>query len=592
MNPTSRRPRRWRTSRMVLLGIATVVASIAGCGGEVGGRRGTGDTGGAGGDTPGTGGTGIGKAGSGGASGGTSGTSGVKDAIGPAAEFSGNPSLLRRLTRDELVTTLIQLTGAAPARTDLPEDPRSGHGPLLIGGVSFVSVEVQKLYDVLGTFAKTVAPSMLMKSGCNQTGAAQQTCLTTWSATFGPRALRRPLRMNETDSLKTIFSTATGVAAADADLMQSALMALFFSPSFMYRTEIGTPISGKPTLRALSSDEVAAKLSFLATLGPPDTDLADAARTGKLNDGGERGRQFLRLAATPAGAHAQAVLILEWMGANESKFSTKGQKYVDGLTAGTEAGFRTSAEQVIGKILTSGDGATLTNLLTTDAYLNDPVVSQLTQAGKGGGVVTGDQPDQPRLGLLMHPQVLASHTKDNGSSPFGIGAFVREAILCQPIAPPPPGATNMTRNDPPPGLSLREDLEYRTSAAPLCIGCHSQFAPIGYSFLPFDPVGRWIKQDPSGKPWALAGTTALYRGDALNFNSPSELTRNLARDPQVFGCFAQIAVQWSRGRKLTQEDEPLLLHIDAIAKSTSGNVPKLLQAIVEDTSFVTAVGPR
>jgi Protein of unknown function (DUF1588)/Protein of unknown function (DUF1592)/Protein of unknown function (DUF1585) len=514
------------------------------------------------------------------------------DDVGPAVDLNGNPSALRRLTRDELVTTLTQLTGTSPLRGTLPEEPRSGHGPLLTSGVSFVGVEVEKLYELLGTFARAIAPDMLTKSGCTKTNVEQQTCLLAWASNFGSLALRRALRPNELDSLKSILSGATGVKTNDAEVLQSALTAFFFSPSFLYRPEVGTPSMDRPTLKNLSAEEVAAKISFLATLGAPDAELSAAARGGKLSEATERSRQFVRLSNSPAGAHAQAVMILEWLGANESKFATKGAKYVAGLMPGTEAGLRASAEQFIGRVLASGAGASIQGLLTEKSYLSDPMVAQLTRMDTGGGVNTGDEVSQPRLGLLLHPHVVASHTKDNGSSPFGIGAFVREAILCQPISPPPAGATNMTRNDPPAGLSLREDLEYRTSAGPTCIGCHTQFAPIGYSFIAFDPIGRWIKKDPSGKTWNLSGTTPLYRGVSLPFNSPSELAQNLAADRQVYGCFAQIVLQWSRGRKLIPEDLPLRDRLDALAKSNGGQVLPLLQTIVEDPSFLTAVAAR
>ncbi len=591
-------PQRSRTSRPVL-GITAILALLGGCAGSVDTAAGTTEPGGPGASGAGnvggagtSGGTGAVGAGNTGTGTGGAGTPIAKDAVGPAADFSGKPSALRRLTRDELVTTLMQLTGSSPARAALPEEPRGGHGPLLTGGVSFVAVEVEKLREVLGTFARTIAATMLTGSGCRKLDAAQAACLADWYVGFAERAFRRSLRPGEGDLLKAIFAGATGVAAVDTDVMESGLTAVFFSPSFLYRTEVGTPVTGKPGVRALTGDEVMAKLSFLATLGAPDATLLDVARSGKLSDAAERGRQFARLANTPAGAHAQAVMILEWLGANESKFGTKAQKYVDGLSAGTEMDLRASAEKAIASVLASPDGATLANLLTTDAYLKDPVVAQITRAGNGGGVVTGDTVDQPRLGLLLHPHVIASHTKDNGSSPFGIGAFVKEAILCQPIPPPPPGATNMTRNDPPAGLSMREDLEYRTSAGPVCIACHSQFAPVGFSFMPFDPVGRWIKQDPSTKPWVLAGTTSLYRGDSLAFDSPSALVKNLSKEKQVYGCFAQTALQWILGRKLMQEDEPLVARLDGLAKSSSANIPKLLQTVIEDPSFSTALAAR
>ena len=34
-------------------------------------------------------------------------------------------------------------------------------------------------------------------------------------------------------------------------------------------------------------------------------------------------------------------------------------------------------------------------------------------------------------------------------------------------------------------VSIREDLEYRTSVGGACEGCHRQFSPLGYAFLPF-----------------------------------------------------------------------------------------------------------
>jgi Protein of unknown function (DUF1588)/Protein of unknown function (DUF1592)/Protein of unknown function (DUF1585)/Protein of unknown function (DUF1595) len=514
------------------------------------------------------------------------------DAVGPAVILDGKPSGLRRLTRDELVTSLTQLTGTSPLRSVFPEDLRTTHAPVLTGGVSFVAVEVEKIYELIGTFARTVAPEMLAKSGCAKTNTDQQNCLNAWVNTFGQRVLRRALRPNEIETLKSILSGATGVKTVDVERVESVLTALFFSPSFLYRTEIGVDAATAAPVRTLTQDEVASRISFLSTLGPPDEPLLAAARNGKLNEATERVQQFRRLSQTPAGSHAQAVMILEWLGANESKFATKGAKYTAGLLAGTEAGLRASAEQFIEAVLKSGDQATLRNLFVGDSYLKDPMVAQVTKIGKVGDVNTGDETSQPRAGLLLHPHVLSAHTKDNGSSPFGIGSFVRESILCQPVGSPPPGATNMTRNDPPPGLTLREDLEYRTSAGPSCIGCHAQFAPIGYAFISFDPIGRWMKQDPSGKPWSLGGQTPLYRGEDLSFSSASDLTQKLSAEPQVYGCFAQVALQWVRGRRLSDEDQPLLKRIDALAKSNGGHVPKLLEAIVEDSTFLTTVSAR
>ncbi len=47
-----------------------------------------------------------------------------------------------------------------------------------------------------------------------------------------------------------------------------------------------------------------------------------------------------------------------------------------------------------------------------------------------------DLPPAERAGILMHPYVLAAHTKESGVSPFPLGQFVYENILCNVIGLP------------------------------------------------------------------------------------------------------------------------------------------------------------
>ncbi len=61
-------------------------------------------------------------------------------------DLDGRGSALRRLSRDELLTAMRNLTGQAPPRTDLPEEQRSGHHPLRTSGMAFISSELGKLY--------------------------------------------------------------------------------------------------------------------------------------------------------------------------------------------------------------------------------------------------------------------------------------------------------------------------------------------------------------------------------------------------------------------------------------------------------------
>lgn len=501
--------------------------------------------------------------------------------------FSGRASGIRRLSRDEIVTTTTALVGQAPPRAALPEEPRTGYHPLRTSGVPYIGPELGKLYEVVKTFATDNSTAMLAQSGCVQAGQAEQTCLLTWAEGFATRVLRRALRADEAAKLQSILTSADGTPEGDKTAMNLALTALFFAPSFLYRTEIGVPDPENPSGRILTPDEVAAKLSFFTSLGPADETLSAAALAGQLADGAVRVQQFERLRQTPNGKRALSLFIHEWLAANESRIAQKSAAYLNGLTPTVAADMRTGADSFIASVLGSAD-PTVRNLLTGKGYVSDPVLLPVTKASQDSGVATGDTPAFARLGLLMHPQVLSSHTKENGSSPFQLGLFLKEALMCDPVPPPPAGAAALAKTGAPAGLSMRESLEYKTSADAVCSGCHSQFAPLGYAFMPFDPVGRWLTQDPSGKAWDLSGSVATLRGDALAFQSPAELAQVLAASPQVQGCFSQAALEWSLGRGLTGAEAPQIVALDAVLSTNGGNVIEILKQIVSAPEFINA----
>ncbi len=526
------------------------------------------------------------------------GSSGTVPPVGPTTpppvlnvawpvEFAGRASALRRLSRDELVTSMKGLTGQSPLRADLPEEQRSGHHPLRTTGVSFVGTEVGKLFQVVKTFATAATPSVLMQSGCKQTGQTQKDCLLTWSKGFAERALRRAAHPEEAALYQSIVATADGSADGDKLAMEGLLTAIFFAPSFLYRTEIGVAGTTASAPRVLQPTELAAKLSFFASLSPPDSELLTAAKNGSLANGTERLKQFDRITKTNEGKRAISLFVHEWLGANESKFSLKSAAYVTGLSPTFAADVRADADGFIDVVLASAD-PTVGNLLTGKGYATDPVLNPVVAPSTASGFSTGDTAAYERIGLLMHPQVIASHTKENGSSPFQLGYFLREALLCEKVGAPPAGAAALARQNPPAGLTQRENLDYRTSASAVCTGCHSQFAPLGYSFIAFDPIGRWQTKDPSGKPWDLSGSITTAQGAKLDFQTPADLVRAFAASPQVQGCFAQTALEWSLGRGLVASDAPVVTAIDATIKSSGGNVPNILRTIVGAPEFIQA----
>jgi hypothetical protein len=505
--------------------------------------------------------------------------------------YDGHPSALRRLSRDELLATMTMLTGSAPLRDDLPADQRTPRGAIMLSGTSFIATDLSKLKLVVDDFAKKSAPVMLTQSMCTKTGQPQRDCLVAWASKLGEQAFRRPLQPAEVTSFQKIAALAGSNAADDTSAVEGLLTAMFFAPAFLYRTEIGKPIASAPGQRALDATEIAARLSFMTTLAPPDAELLTAAKAGGLSDGAERSKQFERLAATDRGKKTISTFVLEWLGANERKVSTKSAKYLTGLDPSFEASIRANVEAAIQSVM-SGSNATVTGLLTSRDYVTAAPMQEITQPAGMGATASGDDATTQRLGLMMHPHVIAAHTKEDGSSPFVLGPFMHDAFMCETIPDPPPGAANMARNDVPPGSTTRESLEYRTGA-PLCQTCHSKFSQLGYAFLPFDPVGRWVTVDPpTGKPWDLGGTITFESGRSLKFQSPSDLMTQLANEPQVRGCFGQAALRWMLGRELIEEDQDLVVTVNDVAKQTQGDVLAILRAAISSPGFVNTTAPR
>jgi Protein of unknown function (DUF1588)/Protein of unknown function (DUF1592)/Protein of unknown function (DUF1585)/Protein of unknown function (DUF1595) len=522
---------------------------------------------------------------------GTGGGNGTGPGVGlesPLPEnFTGAASALRRLSRDEMIASMNFLVGSAADRVALPEEQRPDHGALHTTGTSYDPTEVPKLRQAVIEFAVKAAPGLLTKSGCNKTAQAQKDCLQTWTVDLAKRAFRRIVTAAEQTRLKALTDLA-GTAENDKLVVEGVLTTIFFAPSFLYRTENGT---GSGAERKLTPNELASRLSFLATLAPPDAELTAAATAGSLDSPGERVKHFDRLAATDRGKKATTIWVMEWLAANESKVTLKSAKYKEGLPTDFASSIRGSADNAILRALQGSDEPTLERLFDTTDYAKDPAVDQIIRTAGTGLNAVGDIPAVERTGLLLHPYVLSAHTKEDGASPFQMGVFIRQNVLCEPIAAAPAGAVASAKNDVPAGSSQRESFEYRTSAG-ICKSCHAQFAPIGFAFLPYDPMGRWTRQDPSGKPWDLAGTSELSSGEVLEFDSPTTLAKALARDEQTHACLAQTLLSWTLGRKLIEQDRPALNDAIAVGMKSGGNTAAILRQIVSSPGFSTTFAAR
>src|SRR4029079_1654813 len=111
--------------------------------------------------------------------------------------------------------------------------------------------------------------------GCTPTGQSNDTCVRGFMQKLGLRAWRRPLDTTELDRLVALAASASTTLGSATEGARWATVALFTSPSFLYRPELGVA-SGSGALR-LSGYEIASRLSFLIWNSLPDQTLMDQA---------------------------------------------------------------------------------------------------------------------------------------------------------------------------------------------------------------------------------------------------------------------------------------------------------------------------
>jgi len=288
---------------------AVVLAGALGCVGQIStGANGTKEngSGGSGSNGSGSGGSGMNSSGSGGTTGssgtggGTGGTggqgmtgSGSGGGGGPAActPLPPVPQRLWRLSAAQWSAAVKDLLGlsAAPTVTNT-----GGQNEYAFFSDTTLGVSPEFQYALYDATQQGVLPVIASKIGGAQgaiapcsgtTAAAQTTCAQTFIQAFAKKAYRRPPDSTEVANLMKVY--AQGALQDYATGVQLMIQATLISPSFVYRTELGSTTltadsTGKYPATALTPYEVATQLGFLFLGSGPDDQLMAAADSGSL----------------------------------------------------------------------------------------------------------------------------------------------------------------------------------------------------------------------------------------------------------------------------------------------------------------------
>lgn len=459
------------------------------------------------------------------------------------------PTRVRRLTQAEYSSTLQALVGAGVAvpAVEFPPDAALGsfhNAAALLRVTDLLATELGTIAEKL---ALSATESLVSRLGCDPAQGDEQACVQRFLRELGARAYRRPLGEAELQRLLAVYAQ----GRKDADVRSGVVLVLqviFQSPNLLYRTELGARDDASAEV-TLTTHEIATQLSYLLGSGPPDAELSRAAVAGELASANGRGAQAERLLQTPAARSAFATFASEWLDIGKLDQLSKDTAMFPAFSAEAARAMQRQTEQRFNAVIFDGDG-------------------------KLGSLLRG--------GLLTEPSVLAAHAGSQWSSPTHRGKLIRNQLLCQQIAPPPPGLI-VTVPPAAPGVTTRQRMATHASD-PSCAACHVLMDPLGFAFEHYDAVGAY-RADEGGLTIDASDQLSGETDADGSFDGAESLAERLANSADVRACFAQQWTTFALGAEVDAELACALEPLFAEFRGEKLRLQQLLVGLVRSESF-------
>ncbi|WP_437769576.1 DUF1592 domain-containing protein [Sorangium sp. So ce281] len=505
--------------------------------------------------------------------------------------FQPAAGMLRRLTRTQFRNAVRDMLGVEVDIHQLDADSWNGNFAV-IGAATVVTSErgVEQYHAAIEGAVDAVFADPARRDrfiGCAPSGAEDDACVRGFIEAQGRRAWRRPLEAAEVDRLAAVAAKAAAELESAVEGARWATVALFTSPNFLYRPELGAP-SADGSLR-LTGYETASRLAFLLWNSLPDQELLDEAASGALGTVEGIRAAATRLLEAPAGREAVGAFAEEYMRldriSTQAKDAALFPEYSPALQAAMVRDMRGTWE-----VLAFDDRASALDLFSTTKVVVNSELAQvygLDTAGLGSSAfeVRSLPADGPRVGILSKAGFLSQFANQKEGSPTLRGKFMRDALMCTPI-PPPPGNVALELPEPPADkpLTKRQRLEiHRTE--PACAGCHSFMDPLGLPLESFDAIGRFRTTD-HGLPIDPSGEF-----DGVPVADARALGMTLSADASVAECLVRKYYMYAAGHEERKVDKRVLNALTASFEGSGYQLRELVLDVVTNDAF-SSVAPQ
>ena len=395
---------------------------------------------------------------------------------------------------------------------------------------------------------------------------------------FLTSAFRRPVLPEELAAYLGLIEDHVSSGHSREQGMHLAIRTALISPQFLYR---------ESAIDQLDDWELASRLSYFLTLGPPDDTLWQKAEDGVLSNKGKLRDQAARLLKSSQSRLFVEDFLGQWLGLRLLEDIMPDSRLLQFEASDREA-MRDESELFFSDVLNKNlpvetlidpDFTFLNQSLAKKIYgRNDVKSKQMTRVAL--------PENSPYGGILGQAAVMMATANGVDTQPVVRGVWVLENVLGDPPPAPPesvPAITPDTR-----GAKTVRDLLDAHRSEESCARCHVKIDPLGYVLENFDPVGRWrthypiLNQGKKGLPVDASGV--LPSGEPLHHIDDLKNYIVTNRD-QFAACLAEKLMSYATGRKLTYSDRNLLREIVAEYDGQELGLRDLILTLVESEVF-------
>lgn len=400
---------------------------------------------------------------------------------------------------------------------------------------------------------------------------------------FGERAYRRTLSDQDRNRIKRIYDKRLSEEATPRQAALDSIKMMLCSPSFLYLSEITAENENE-----LQPFDLAARLSYALWAAPPDQELFDSAKSGRLSETKELKKQIRRMLDDQRSAEFVNGFVDSWLNLRDignlpPPRTSAWMYYSENLPESMKEEARHFFRHLLNQ------NGPVTEFLDADYSYVDKKLAKLYDLPEQDTLRLADgfrrvnlAKNKRRGGILGMAGVLTVSANGVDTSPVTRGVWVSENVLGI-TPPPPPDEVPALDANVQGAKSIREKLAMH-SQDKTCNVCHQRIDPLGFALENYDPIGRW--RDKYSNPKSKIDSSGqLPSGESYEGFHDFRQILTASRSDLFIRCLIEKLLSYTTGRLMQPVDRFEIDDIVAKVKANDNGLKTMVTEVLTSNIF-------